>query len=215
VSGHAYSILQVKRSSRGHRLFEIRNPWGKFEWNGDWSDTSPLWTPDLKAELRPSLDPEDGKFWMSYEDFKTYFNAVNVCRLHPTGQPGKQWCESRKKGRFLFDGSRAQSTMYVLRTACASSSCWVSLHQADERILGAKKYIDFGITVLKQNKDGTRTVVASTGVEVDRQSQLELTSLPPGEYSVVPITTGCQFQIAASTSDRLQDSVFCFLSSPV
>lgn len=31
-----------------------RNPWGEKEWDGDWSDKSPLWTPQIKV---PILDP--------------------------------------------------------------------------------------------------------------------------------------------------------------
>lgn len=48
VSGHAYTILDVQNviDSRGNprRIVQIRNPWGKFEWNGDFSDRSNLWT---------------------------------------------------------------------------------------------------------------------------------------------------------------------------
>jgi hypothetical protein len=44
VSGHAYTLQQAKQTRTGHRLLCLRNPWGEYEWNGDWSDTSPLWT---------------------------------------------------------------------------------------------------------------------------------------------------------------------------
>ena len=36
VSGHAYSLIQARQTSDGHRLVQLRNPWGDFEWNGDW-----------------------------------------------------------------------------------------------------------------------------------------------------------------------------------
>ena len=32
--------------------------------NGDWSDKSPLWTPDIRKELNPTLEENDGTFWM-------------------------------------------------------------------------------------------------------------------------------------------------------
>ncbi len=35
-----------------------------FEWNGDWSDTSLLWTPAFKAEVKFVDDKDDGAFWM-------------------------------------------------------------------------------------------------------------------------------------------------------
>ena len=45
VPGHAYTVIQVRRIKngpyRGSRVLQIRNPWGKFEWGGRWSDSSP------------------------------------------------------------------------------------------------------------------------------------------------------------------------------
>jgi hypothetical protein len=43
VPGHAYSIIIAKEYNE-IKLVNIRNPWGSFEWDGDWSDHSPLWT---------------------------------------------------------------------------------------------------------------------------------------------------------------------------
>lgn len=46
IVGHAYSIIDVKAPmslGEQHRLVCLRNPWGSFEWTGDWSDNSPLW----------------------------------------------------------------------------------------------------------------------------------------------------------------------------
>jgi calpain-15 len=43
IPGHAYSVIAAKEV-KGHKLLNIRNPWGGFEWDGDWSDQSPLWT---------------------------------------------------------------------------------------------------------------------------------------------------------------------------
>jgi len=65
VPGHAYSVIQVKEA-KTHRLLQIRNPWGKFEWNGDWSDGSALWTDELKEIFSPKLEEGDGTFWMSF-----------------------------------------------------------------------------------------------------------------------------------------------------
>jgi calpain-15 len=59
----------------------MRNPWGKKEWTGDWSDSSQLWTPELKAQLNVS-SREDGIFFMSMNDFQKYFNDIAICYYH-------------------------------------------------------------------------------------------------------------------------------------
>ena len=52
VDAHAYSLIAAKEITNDQgkpvRLLQIRNPWGKKEWTGDWSDKSPLWTEKCK-----------------------------------------------------------------------------------------------------------------------------------------------------------------------
>ena len=51
ISGHAYSLISIhelKHRGKDIKLLKLRNPWGSGEWQGDWSDNSPLWTPQLK-----------------------------------------------------------------------------------------------------------------------------------------------------------------------
>lgn len=59
------------------QIIQIRNPQGKFEWNGDWSDKSSKWTTELKKECGWS-DKDDGTFWMSWNDVKKYFNSISI-----------------------------------------------------------------------------------------------------------------------------------------
>jgi calpain-15 len=63
VPGHAYSIIRVHEGC-GVKLLNIRNPWGKYEWDGEYSDTSDSWTKELKKEFKPVIDANDGSFWM-------------------------------------------------------------------------------------------------------------------------------------------------------
>lgn len=89
---HAYSLLDVYQEDTSvTRLVRLRNPWGHFSWNGDWSDDSALWTPALKEQLMP-LGAHEGVFWMSYQDFLKYFDCVDVCRVRPS------WIEVRVEG---------------------------------------------------------------------------------------------------------------------
>jgi hypothetical protein len=41
--GHAYSVMKAVEID-GQRLLLLRNPWGKDEWTGPWSDGSSQWT---------------------------------------------------------------------------------------------------------------------------------------------------------------------------
>ncbi|CAK9029372.1 Calpain-type cysteine protease DEK1 (Phytocalpain DEK1) (Protein DEFECTIVE KERNEL 1) (ZmDEK1) [Durusdinium trenchii] len=81
VENHAYAILgifETRFRGRALKLLKIRNPWGNFEWKGDWSDASPLWSQELK-QLVHFTDEDDGTFHMSLEDFGRVFSVVHIC----------------------------------------------------------------------------------------------------------------------------------------
>ena len=50
------------------RLVQLRNPWGKFEWRGDWSDKSTKWTDALKHAVRAcaSVNPFGSSCCLSF-----------------------------------------------------------------------------------------------------------------------------------------------------
>ena len=73
-------------------MLNIRNPWGTFEWQGDWGDKSKLWTSQMIAAINPEFG-DDGSFWMCFKDFIQNFRALNVCKV-------SDWEEIRVKGEF-------------------------------------------------------------------------------------------------------------------
>lgn len=82
--GHAYSIIDVRRVRTGgvqdtFNLVQIRNPWGRGEWTGDWSDKSELWSknPDVKKAVGFE-DVDDGAFWMSWDDYVENWDRIGV-----------------------------------------------------------------------------------------------------------------------------------------
>lgn len=60
VPGHAYSILDCRKIFE-FKLIKLRNPWGSFEWSGDWSDNSEKWNahPAVKSALQG--EPQTGQ----------------------------------------------------------------------------------------------------------------------------------------------------------
>ena len=90
VRGHAYSITKVLNAdiNTSHvsgkvRLIRIRNPWGAVEWNGAWSDKSDEWKYlSEEDKLKIGLDiEEDGEFWMNLQDFRKYWEILEICNL--------------------------------------------------------------------------------------------------------------------------------------
>ena len=98
VGTHAYSILDARElglipglSLGGGvlgqtRLVKMRNPWGRYEWKGAWSDKSKEWdeNPLVKARLRPNLGDgaDDGTFWMPFDKLVTGeagFTKLDFC----------------------------------------------------------------------------------------------------------------------------------------
>ena len=73
VSGHAYSVLQAAEVPNANgeiaKVVKVRNPWGKFEWNGTWSDDSDVWSEEARGVLDHRGAANDGIFCMAFEDY--------------------------------------------------------------------------------------------------------------------------------------------------
>lgn len=78
VGSHAYSVLRAVEV-KGKRFLVIRNPWGKSEWTGRWSDGSKEWTREW-LEAMPLLGHvfgDDGQFVMEYKDWLECFAQID------------------------------------------------------------------------------------------------------------------------------------------
>ena len=83
--GHAYTVLGVMEIDTGkevEKVVRLRNPYGNGEFNGDWSDYSNKWTPELKKKYNLVIK-DDGDFYMAFDDFLNYYITLGVCKLHP------------------------------------------------------------------------------------------------------------------------------------
>ncbi|KAI0454318.1 hypothetical protein F5B21DRAFT_514761 [Xylaria acuta] len=79
VELHAYSIMRAVEMD-GKRLVLLKNPWGKGEWRGPWSDGSKEWTAEWLTKLDHQFG-DDGNFWISYEDLLRKYQAFDRTRL--------------------------------------------------------------------------------------------------------------------------------------
>ncbi|XP_037918203.1 calpain-A isoform X4 [Hermetia illucens] len=115
IKGHAYSITKVKlldittpNMSGKIPMLRLRNPWGnEAEWNGPWSDRSPEWrfiSDHDKVDIGLTFDV-DGEFWMSFKDFLTHFDRVEICNLSPDSLSEEQQNRGKKKWEMsVFEG---------------------------------------------------------------------------------------------------------------
>lgn len=197
VPGHAYTMITAITTTNGYKLAKIRNPWGATEWNGDFSDRSLLWTPELAEEVGFVNDPEDGTFWMSFKDIVRHFVGINICRSrHEKGV--KPWNEARQPSELSFSKKGKgllTCNMYKLTVKNPTNDYIVSVHQKDKRCLGSKPYIDIGVTILQRTaRMESFKYIASSGNSMERQNQLDVTNLPVGEYVIIPTSTGAKME---------------------
>ncbi|XP_047602022.1 calpain-14 isoform X1 [Lutra lutra] len=107
VGGHAYTLTGIRKVTCKHGpeyLVRLRNPWGKVEWKGDWSDSSSTWellSPKEKILLLRKSD--DGEFWMTLKDFKAHFTLLVICKLTPgllSQEVGQKWACTLREGKW-------------------------------------------------------------------------------------------------------------------
>ena len=84
----SYSLLRIAtvpdQNGMMCNIVQLRNPWGNFEWSGDWSDDSPCWTDEAKRMVNLQINEFDGLFWMSFQDFVSNFVSIHLCKFVDT-----------------------------------------------------------------------------------------------------------------------------------
>jgi len=196
---HSYTVLDGRQSEKlGVRLLQIRNPWGHGEWTGDWSDFSPKWTHSAKLEfgITDDLDPDDGAFWMSWDDFLNYFTTLTVCYCR------RDWVDVRAAVSLRFDHQTKALSATPLRLVVPAGAHmeWIGMFQQDVREQDAPSYLDLTALVFQETDDGRRQPVGYVGCESARQVFASFTAesnhsvlgqpLGAGTYLIVPFTSG-------------------------
>lgn len=84
VEGHCYTLLNaayLKWRGEKARVVQLRNPWGKKEGSGKWSDRDPRWkevTEEEKNRLHFRANSKDGIFFMEFDDFLYEYRAITI-----------------------------------------------------------------------------------------------------------------------------------------
>lgn len=111
--GHAYSLIDVgeitlddddtvnksdSASGRTIKLVRLRNPWGKGEWEGSWSDRSDEREKydtkiasvfNVQASEVVGVDFQDGTFYMRFSDWRERFTSLFVAVNFPDDWEGR------------------------------------------------------------------------------------------------------------------------------
>lgn len=77
---HAYTVISALQIGN-EKIIKLRNPHGKGEWKGDWSDSSSKWTKALRKKHNVQ-DSVDGTFYMPIKNFKQNFIEVAICHYN-------------------------------------------------------------------------------------------------------------------------------------
>ncbi|XP_047379504.1 calpain-14 [Sciurus carolinensis] len=107
VDGHAYTLTGIRKVTCKYGpeyLVKLRNPWGKVEWKGDWSDSSRTWELlSPKEKILLLRKDNDGEFWMTLQDFRAHFVLLVICKLTPgllSLEVGQKWTYTMREGRW-------------------------------------------------------------------------------------------------------------------
>eukprot|EP00756_Hemistasia_phaeocysticola_P048214 Hpha_TRINITY_DN22646_c0_g1::TRINITY_DN22646_c0_g1_i1::g.192811::m.192811/K08582/CAPN15; calpain-15 len=214
ITRHCYTLLRAMSGPAGVRLVELRNPWGKTEWNGDWSDQSPLWTAEARRDFGV-VSADDGSFYMSFQDLLRYFSDIDLCKSNV------EWFGHSVPGKFCRDyhpqGKTAQySSQYVVRVD-KPTWMYISVVQRDSRSQReGYQYKDAGMFVVRGDPAEDplqKRPVASVLPQLGRLATCEVVMSEPGVYTVLPFSLGNKtetvpFMMAFWSSKRFKiDSV--------
>ena len=211
ICNHAYSLFDAQEVD-GLKLVRLRNPWGRVEWAGRFSDGSGLWTPRLRAKLKHT-DAEDGTFCMLFEDFVTEFESLNVGYVVPKSfttlppvisawkgldKPGwdVDWQATRWGDAVHVRVVVPSTPATVLFELAADTSCGMRVRRLNMTAAGESRVAPTARQLLQQK---TADVVAEADMD-DGGTSLQV-KLEPGSYVVECATykgdAACEMELQA------------------
>ncbi|XP_047466381.1 calpain-1 catalytic subunit-like [Mugil cephalus] len=175
VEGHAYTVTGLKQvvvQGKIVSLVRLWNPWGKGEWNGDWSDQSSLWNIISSQDREKCLSvADDGEFWMAMEDFCKCYMDLNICGLSPDfidGDSTHRWKTCTYEGRWVA-GTTAGGCLNN------RNSFWTN------------PQYQFKVSSEQSGKDGAKNILVSLMQKPDKRNRRLVEHLHIG-FSIFQVT---------------------------
>lgn len=155
---HTYALLDVYEYN-GVRLLKLRNPWGKMEFKGNYSEKSEKWTTELKRKVG-FAQAEDGMFFMTDDEFKNYFKGFSINYYHDEFLYTYETCDSGYNHAVYYQFEIKTTTFAYFR-----------IHQQDEKSQKDSnqnlKCSPGELTVCLVMGDGTLNDIVRSGKEKD------------------------------------------------
>ena len=155
------------------RLVKLRNPWGKGEWKGTWSDKDSKWTSALKRDFNLNPDADDGIFYMDYVDFCKYYSDFQICYYHDNYKYSALKVEKVQKTEDVF-------MEFEIRK---SGEYYFSLNQINKRFFKKSqryKYSNLAYVLSRQSPSGAIEFVGSN-MKADKENWI-VSHCKPGKY---------------------------------
>ncbi|KAF8716548.1 Cysteine proteinase, partial [Rhizoctonia solani] len=186
-AGHAYSVISALEVN-GKRFLRLRNPWGKVEWTGAWSDGSKEWTAEWLAFL-PQLQHKfgnDGEFLMEYKDFLATWTIIERCRLFNSDwKLSSMWINATSRG---IPSARSFGDISFTLNVTESSPAVIVLSQLDDRYfsqISGRWAWSLEFYVYRKDSPSTEPYAISEHTMLWRRNvHVELGKLEAGEYVV-------------------------------
>ncbi|MCJ1418636.1 hypothetical protein MMC32_004984, partial [Xylographa parallela] len=200
VAMHAYSIMEA-REINGERLVKIRNPWGRTEWQGAWSDGSSEWTPEWMQLLNHRFG-NDGIFWISYRDLLRRYQSFDRTRLF-----GDDWTVTQQWTTIDVPWTADYNdTKFVIKLE-KKGPIVIVLSQLDDRYFrGLQGQYDFSLHFRLDKYGEDDYIVRSHGNYLMNRSVSTDLELEPGMYSVLMKITARRFSNSAKPEEVLRYS---------
>lgn len=195
AEGHSYSIMDA-REINGIRLLRLRNPWGKKEWSGAWSDGSEEWTPEWMNLLGHKFG-NDGVFWILYDDLLKKYQHFDRTRLF-----GSEWTVTQQWTSLSVPWSAHYHNEKFVVIISRTTPVVIVLSQLDTRYFrGLEGEYDFTLQ-FRLEKEGEEDYIvrSSTNYMMSRSVNTDIT-LDAGKYSVLVKVTAFRRKNVDSPED--------------